>query len=150
MAGFDNDKSLTIPLVGDSNEVELEIGGVSTVGLLDTGSMVTTIAKDFYDSHLQSSHPLKELDTLLTVKGAGGNSVPFYGFIEVVLSFKDAGLGDSDILVPVLVIQDTDYNKRIPMLIGTNVIGRNLDEVQRLYGDKYMQQTQVKDAWRLA
>ena len=37
-------------IVGSANESEILINGVKTSGLIDTGSMVTSVSEDFYTS----------------------------------------------------------------------------------------------------
>lgn len=58
------------------------ISGVKTVGLIDTGSMVTSISESFYDS-MNPQPPLldlKDFNLSLTVLGATGNQLPYKGY----------------------------------------------------------------------
>ena len=82
--------------------------------LIDTGSQVNTIAKWYYDKYL-SVKPLRSVENLLRVVGAGGQEVPFCGFVNVEVTFPKYDIG-TDAAVPalVLVVPDNDY-------IGTNV-----------------------------
>ncbi|KAJ8020011.1 Paraneoplastic antigen Ma1-like [Holothuria leucospilota] len=69
------------------------LDGIECQALLDTGSQVTCVSSDFYRSRL--SH--RELMPLhdLGVTGAGGQDVPYLGYIQVDLtpSATDAGTG---------------------------------------------------------
>ena len=54
------------------------------------------------------------------VEGGGGHKLPYSGFTEVEISFK--GLS-SPMDALMLVVPDTSYHERVPLLIGTNVLG---------------------------
>ena len=70
-------------MVGHSNACLLFLCGQETKALVDTGSMVTCISETFYDS-LEPKPELRALeDFKLNVYGAGGNTLPFTGYIEV-------------------------------------------------------------------
>ena len=70
-------------MVGSTNESEVEVEGMKTLGLIDTGSMITTVAIDFY----RQLNPKPELcpleDFNLEVSGASGDKLPFLGYIKV-------------------------------------------------------------------
>ena len=115
-------------MVGHSNDCLLFICGQETKALVDTGSMVTCISETFYDS-LEPKPELRALeDFKLNVYGAGGNTLPFTGYIEAELMIPF--LGHNPLYVPVLVSQSSSDNKgsEIPVIIGTNVI-RNCKEM---------------------
>jgi transposase InsO family protein len=109
-------------LVGCSNECDALVEGVRCKSLIDTGSMVTTMAQWFYEEHF-SHLPLQSIDGLIDIKVAGGYSLPYSGYIEVTIAFPETGQSTSDELGSlVLIVPDTVYNQRVPLLIGTNVI----------------------------
>ena len=93
------------------------ISGVKTVGLIDTGSMVTSISESFYDS-MNPQPPLldlKDFNLSLTVLGATGK-----GYIEAEVSAPS--LGNNIFVIPVLVVNNTEYKNTGPSIIGTIVI----------------------------
>ena len=57
----------------------------------------------------------------MTVQGADGNELRYTGYIkvEVKVSFLNKSIA---IPAYILVISDTEYNLRVPVIIGTNVI----------------------------
>ena len=120
-------------MIGKANEVAVSIQGNTVQALLDTGSMVSTMA-----ASLQTSLGLQilELDRMLTVEGAGGHRLPYLGYVEVDLFIK--GMEEPTQKVVMLVVPDTAYHQRVPVLIGTNILG-NLKQV--VDGDP---------AWRIA
>ena len=112
----------TIPddLVGEPNECPVMVNGISTLGLLDSGSIVLTIRYHFWMEHFPDS-PIKPLDDLLTVTGAGGSQIPYHGYVEVDIKLP----GSEASPFPFLVVGDTDYNSRVLVLIGTNVLWKD-------------------------
>ena len=117
-----NPENLLQRMVGHSNDSELYICGQKTNALVDTGSMVTCMSENFYNS----LDPKPELRTLqdfqLNVYGAGGNMLPFSGYIEAELRIPF--LKENSFYAPVLVrkFSNNDSNSQIPVIIGTNVI----------------------------
>jgi hypothetical protein len=108
-------------LLGKSNEASVKLEDVECTALLDTGSQVSSVAQSFYYknfSHI-SLQPIENLK----VEGVTGNTLPYVGFIEVKLTVP-IKLVDCfmslDILL--LVVPDTPYNMRTPVLLGTNVL----------------------------
>ena len=89
---------------------------------------MTTISKDFYDQHLTDCdiHPVETLK----VVGAGGQDVPFLGYVSVNISFPqhEAGICEETPTFA-LIVPNTTYNQRVPAVIGTNVL--------RHYASKY-------------
>ena len=106
-------------IVGRANEVTVTLEGKVVFALLDTGSMVSTIA-----ASLQAT---LGLDRMLTVEGAGGHQLPYLGYVEVDLYLKE--MEEPVQRVIMLVVPDTAYHQHVPVLIGTNVLG-NFKQVQ--------------------
>lgn len=109
-------------MVGHSNDCVLYICGQKTNALIDTGSMVTCISENFYES-LEHKPVIRDLqDFQLNVYGAGGNVLPFLGYIEAEVRIPC--LTENPFFVPVLVrkLSNSDNDSEIPVIIGTNVI----------------------------
>ncbi len=86
--------------------------------------------RKLYNS-LDPSPQLLSIDDFdLKVHGAGGNVLPYLGYIEADISLPFLTPTETDVVdyFPVLVTPDTDYNQKVPVLVGTNVI--------RFYGDR--------------
>ena len=73
---------------------------------------------------------------MLTVEGASGHRLPYLGYVEVDLFIKE--MEEPTQKVVMLVVPDTAYHQRVPVMIGTNILG-NLKQV--VDGDP---------AWRIA
>ena len=111
------EKSPKCEVVGESNTTKMKIEDQETEGLIDTGSMVTTVGEEFYREKLHYLE-IQDLETTLEIEGAAGQSVPYLGVIEAEVKFE----GHEALLVPVLVVHATAYNRSTPIIIGTNVL----------------------------
>ena len=110
-------------LVGPRCESVLSVCGVSAQCLLDTGSQVSTVSASFFDQNLAASSPLQKIDQLINIEVAGGHELPYKGFIEVQVRFHKSVTGSSDpIDILLLVVDDTRFNSKVPILLGTNVL----------------------------
>ena len=109
-------------LVGPRCVSTVSIGNIRCQSILDTGSQVTTISETFCSKYL-TSFPIQPIHHLLEIEGAGGQSVPYLGYVEVPLTFPDSVTGAKEQLTALaLVVPECQFNSRIPMLVGTNVL----------------------------
>lgn len=92
--------------------------------ILDTGSQITTVSESFHKIFL-SSLPIQPIHALLEFEGAGGQSVPYLGYVEANISFPQTITGkEEDLMALVLVVPECHLNSKIPLLIGTNILDR--------------------------
>lgn len=126
-------------MVGSANEGNISICGVTTRGLIDSGSMITSVSQSFYES----LNPVPQLHSIteygLSVLGANGSHLPYIGYIEADISVPQ--LGNDAHQIPLLVVSNTEYNSKVPVIIGTNVI--------RLYKDS-KHTSDIPDEWQVA
>jgi hypothetical protein len=75
---------------------------------------------------------------LLTVKVAGGSTLPFDGYavIEFTVPFSN-----STYTALFLVVPNTAYNERVPVLIGTNILSMFLASAQQVQNSAGLPQT---------
>ena len=130
VAGQTGDKRQTSPnkvdllfrLVGNSNESPIEINGIETLALIDSGSQITTLSEEFYNN----MNPKPELYSMeeigLKVKGAGGHTLTYLG--AIVCTIEVPFLVDQPIEIAALVLPTTDYSLTVPVIVGTNAISR--------------------------
>ena len=72
-------------MLGPANETKVKVCEVETNALIDSGSMITCMSEDFYES-LEPQPELKQIqDFKLNIYGAGGNVLPFLGYVDVPL-----------------------------------------------------------------
>ena len=119
-------------LIGDATEAVAFVNGHACLALLDTGSQVTSIAKSFYDRHL-FNQPIEPIENIVRVVGAGGQEVPFLGYVTMHVSFPDNDVGIRGTLTTLaLVMPYNSYNQRVPVIIGTNLVKQCRMHVNKL------------------
>lgn len=135
-------------LIGEANEAVTIVNGHACIGLLDTGSQITSVAESFYKRHLRGC-TIKPLKDLVRVIGAGGQDVPFLGYTLVNIEFpcEDVGINGS-FETPVLVVPDNECNKRVPVVVGTNLIRQCKQNCESAGGKRYLQTRQISSTWK--
>ena len=104
-------------MIGSSNVTDIIVNGKDTKGLVDTGSMVTTVGLEFLNS-LSPTPEIRPLEDFeLDVKCASGQSLPYLGYAEVDIGVKD--LFDEPFRTIALVTHDTDFSRSTPLVLGT-------------------------------
>lgn len=119
-----NGQSLPHGLVGPRCTASVSIEGIGCESILDTGSQVTTVSETFYLNNL-SFLPIQPICALFQIEGAGGQHVPYLGYIQAFISLPSSITGvTEEITSLVLIVPDCHFNSQIPLLIGTNVLDR--------------------------
>ena len=137
-------------MVGEVNESRAVLNDIPCTALIDTGSQVTTLSETFWKLHLVDC-PIQPLGDIIEVEGAGGCKVPFLGYIEVSISFPQNVNGTSETMdAVVLVVPDTAFNLKTPLLIGTNLIRRCKDNCIDRLGPCFLQRIKPDGAWSVA
>ena len=113
------EKSLIEKIVGPPAEVQVIVEGVPSNCLVDSGSQVTTLSENFYKDHL-SHLPIHSLGSLLEITGAADHVVPYLGYVEAGIQLDGESSDVYDTLA--LVVPQTKYHYRTPVLIGTNLL----------------------------
>ncbi|KAL7824891.1 hypothetical protein SRHO_G00343510 [Serrasalmus rhombeus] len=111
----------TIPqgLVGPSSAVPVQIEGIYTKAILDTGSQVTLLYRSFYDRYL-THLPLTPI-SVLQVWGLSPADYPYDGYLSLKLEFREADVGVTETIdALVLVCPDPVVKDNASMLVGTN------------------------------
>ena len=139
-----------VELIGSASEVTVAIEGIQALALLDTGSTVTTVSEGFYMEYL-THLPLHPITDIIRIECADGEQLPYHGYIEAAID----GIGvpstsDESPCFPILVVPDRNYNKGVPLLIGTNVLQHLLGTVKDKYGERFLQQADLHTPWYLA
>ena len=60
---------------GRANESEIEIDGVISKALIDSGAMISMISKEYCDKH---GYEIQPLDQLVPIEGSGGQTSHIY------------------------------------------------------------------------
>ena len=127
-------------MIGKGNEGVININNVPVKALLDTGSQISTITEECLDQ-LDPRPQLRSMDDFgIDIKAAGGHSIPYKGyvFVDVSAPFNDS-VSQS---IPILVVSLTEYNKTVPVIVGTNILER--------FQDVETDQSQIPDSWNTA
>ena len=111
-------------VVGPSCETKIKVEGKVVRGLIDSGSQVTVVAESFYDEHLRHL-VLSQLETPLDIIGAGGQTVPYLGVVNLKVSVpKEVGGNPEEVTTYAVVCPDSRLSQRTPVIIGTNTLRR--------------------------
>lgn len=132
-------------LVGSPNEARISIEGDTVVGLLDTGSQVSTISRSYVHNLNKSVKPLGDL---LRVDNASGLEMAYDGYVDLDVNLAPEH-PECKCTVPFLVVPDTDYHQKVPVLIGVSVIRHFADTATEYAGENFAQKLQVPSAVHL-
>uniref|UniRef100_A0A3Q2XXG7 Gypsy retrotransposon integrase-like protein 1 n=1 Tax=Hippocampus comes TaxID=109280 RepID=A0A3Q2XXG7_HIPCM len=126
-------------LIGPRCAASVLVEGTPCESIIDSGSQVTTISETFHKEHL--SHLLiQPIHTILEIEGAGGQNVPYLGYVQTNISFPQHLAGkEQQLVVLALVVPECHFNSRIPLLIGTNVLLRLHEQLVEQNGPKFIQ-----------
>ena len=61
--------------------------------------------------------PIYRLKTLLNFRGTGGGNIPYHGYTGVTMEIPEIKGFKEEVLM--MVIDDDDYGKRVPIQLGT-------------------------------
>ena len=95
--------------------------------LLDTGSQVTHVSHDFCLANGIEVHPLTKL---VNIEGTSGDSIEYIGYAEASLSLP-MGSQTFDIETLLLVLPTTEYQRKVPVLIGTTITDMVVDFINQ-------------------
>lgn len=128
-------------LIGPRCALTVLIEGVQCESILDTGSQVTTISENFHSAFL-SSLPLKPIDCLLEIEGAGGQTVPYLGYVEANLTFPRTVTGtEVELTVLALIVPECHFSSVTPLLVGTNVLNRLYQHAVEHEGPRFLKRS---------
>ena len=106
-------------LIGPRNIAKVEINGIKTRGLMDSGSQVNMMTDRFLKKLGQTMTPLADLGLHLGVEGSAGTNIPYLGYTELNLKLPAANNYDSNQLF-LVVEQCTKFGDQVPIQVGTN------------------------------
>jgi hypothetical protein len=89
----------------------------------------------------------------LGVTGAGGQNVPYLGYIVVNVTPAGTEAGTKKTVKTLaLVMPENDTNRDVPFLLGTNtsLLQAMLGDCRKIAGKKFIQKLQVSTAWATA
>ena len=135
-------------IAGKATETKVYIESLETTALLDTGSCISSIGQSFYENNL-GHLPLLPVKDILNVECADGQKLPYSGYINA--SMTSSGISQcSEQFCIFLVVPDTNYNLRVPVLIGTNILHEIEKDCKLQHGDQYLQRANLTTPWYLS
>lgn len=135
-------------LVGQTNEAEICIEGIPSTALIDTGSCVSTVNVEFYNNTLKHLE-LRPVLEILNIECADGNTLPYLGYIEATLNTNGIP-NQKDLTCLLLVVPETPYNSKTPILLGTNIIQELMTSCKENFGHLFLQKASLHTPWYLA
>ena len=79
--------------------------------------------------------PIHPINQLVKIEGGWGDAIDYVGFIEAELSFP-MGTHVFKTEALLLILPTTEYQKRVPVTIGTSLIDMAVDSFGTLDGTK--------------
>ena len=118
-----------VKLIGLANETFVNIKGESYLALIDSGAQLSALPESLLTKLNLKIH---KLDTLIEVEATGGSLVPYTGYVVASLSIPGIKAMNHNSLF--MVVNDTNYTKRVPVQLGTLYIEEALSLVT---GEEY-------------
>ena len=107
--------NLWVRLLGRANESEIEIDGIISKALIDSGAMISMMSKEYCDKH---RYKIQHLDQL---EGSEGAEVPYLGYVEVKMQILGINSFEQDVLM-IVSHTTTHYHKRVPFQVCSRII----------------------------
>ena len=101
-------------LIGKANESTIILDEEKYTAFIDSGAQVTNVTVDLVKKLGLSIYGL---NTLLNFWGMGGGRIPYHGYTGVTLEILEIAGFKEDVLM--MVIDDDEYRKRVPIQLGT-------------------------------
>ena len=102
-------------LVDASSEANISVEDVHVCALLDTGATVSVMSQSFYEKNLLHI-PLEPLDNMLDIECAGGDQLPYLGYVQVRVASSGCGVEGKGRCCFLLVVPNTKYNEWVPVI----------------------------------
>ena len=120
-------------ILGIANETDVEIDGIISKALIDSGAMILMMSREYCDEH---GYQIQPLEHLVPIEGSGGANVPYLGYVKVRMCILEINSFDRDILM-LISSTTTCYHKRVPIQVGSHIIHQvtnciSEDELQSL------------------
>ena len=126
--------------MGRANETDVEIDGIISKALIDSGAMILMISKDYC---YECGYKIQPLEHLVPIEGSGGASVPYLGYVGVGMHIPDINYFDRDVLM-LTSSTTTQYHQRVPIQVGIHVI----DQVTSCIYEEELQS--LSQSWKMA
>ena len=89
------------------------------------------------------------MSDILNVECEDGQQLPYLGYISTMMTSPGI-LQCSEKACLFLIVPDTNYNLKVPALIGTNILVEIVKDYKTQHGDKYLQTANLQTPWYLS
>ena len=127
-------------ILGRGNETDVEIDGIISKALIDSGAMILMMSRDYCDEYGYEIQPLKHL---VPIECTGGVNVPFLGHAEVRMHIPGINSFYRDVLM-LISSTTTCYHKRVHIQVGSHII----DQVTNFMSEDELQS--LSQSWKVA
>ena len=127
-------------ILGRANETDVEIDGVISRDLIDSGAIISMMSK--YYCH-ERGYETQLLEHLLPIEGSGGANVPYLVYVGVRMCIPGINSFDRN-LVMLISSTRTKYHKKVPIQVGSHVI----DQVTNCISEEELQS--LSQSWKTA
>ena len=126
-------------ILGRANETDVEIDGVISKALIDSGAMISMMSTDYCYEY---RYVIQLLEHLVPIEGSGRASVPYLGYVGVRMYIPVITSFDGDILMLVSPTT-TRYHERVLIQVGSLVI----DQVTSCISEEELQS--LSQSWKM-
>ena len=127
-------------ILGRANETNVEIDGKISKALIDSGTMISMMSREYCDEH---GYEIQPLEHLVPIEGSGGTNVPYLGYVEVRMGIPGIISFDRDVLMLISPIT-TCYHQRVPIQVNSHII----DQVTNCISEDELQS--LSQSWKVA
>ena len=82
--------------MGRANETDVEIDGIISKAVTDSGAMILVMSRDYC---YECRYEIQPLEHLVPIEGSGGASVPHFSYVEVRMHISGINSFDRDVLM---------------------------------------------------
>ena len=126
--------------MGRVNETDVEIDGIISKALIDSGAIISMMSRDYCYEH---GYKIQPLEHLVPIEGSGGANVPYLGYVEVRMNIPGINSLDRDVLM-LVSSTTTQYHQRLPNQVSCHVI----DQVTSCISEEELQS--LSQSWQVA
>ena len=127
-------------ILGRTNETDVEIDGIISKALIDSGAMISMMSRGYCDEH---GYEIQPLDHLVPIEGSGRADIPYLGYVEVRMPILGIHSFDRNVLM-LISHTTTHYHQRVPIQVGSHII----DQVTSCISEDELQS--LSQSWKLA
>ena len=105
-------------ILGRANETNIEIDGIISKALIDSGAMILMMSRGYCEEH---GYEIQPLDHLVLIEDNRGADVPYLGYVEVRMYIVGINSFDRNVLM-LVSHTTTHFHKRVPIQVGSCII----------------------------